>query len=591
MVVYEIMNYRLYFFLIFALINPEIFAQHSIHIEEYQRYEQLGFLSAGEYDSIHEFVHVKKERNTGSELGKIVFGYHPYWGGSNYLNYQWKLLSDLCYFSYDVDPETGNPTSYYDWLTSPAVDSALANGTRVHLCVTLFSGQSIFFGNPAARHTLTNNLISLIKQRNACGVNLDFEAVPSSQGANMLAYIAELSSAFHDSLPEGILSIAMPAVDWSGIFDVEVLNEHIDLFMIMGYDYYWNGSNFAGPVDPHYSMTAGYNYNVSRTISYYQSQGMPLDKMLIGIPYYAREWPTASGTAPSATTGYGTAYTYANIKNNASGNYSLANKHWEPNSFSPYFAYEDNGWYQCFVNDPASLGRRYKMVNQRGLAGIGIWALGYDNGYTDLWETIDINFAQGTQITIVDTLYDSGGPSWNYYNDEEYILILHGEENEALRLEFNDFDLETGFDSLWVYDGYYPEGSLIGAYTGNSIPQESVAGEVMSIRFRSDHNTAAPGWIAVVKSFMISVEESYVGDHALKVYPNPAGSQIKLEFQLPDESLLIRMYDLQGRIMIEKVISHGINTTSLDISTFPTGLYLLELSAGSKQIQRKIIKH
>ena len=70
----------------------------------------------------------------------------------------------------------------------------------------------------------------------------------------------------------------------------------------------------AGPIDPHYSMTSEYDYNVSRTISYYQTEGMPLDRMLIGVSYYAREWPTASGTAPSYTTGNGTAYTWAKIK-------------------------------------------------------------------------------------------------------------------------------------------------------------------------------------------------------------------------------------------------------------------------------------
>jgi len=576
----------IFFFQAFA------FSQNSVHIEEAEKYHSLGSKSVEAYDALNGFEFTGDKVDVGaSELEKIVFGYHPYWGGSKYLNYQWELLSDLCYFSYDVDPETGGPTSYYDWLVTPAIDSAYANGTRVHLCVTLFSGQSIFFNNPDARQTLTNNLIDLVKQRNAHGVSLDFEAVPSSQGENMLEYIGEFSSAFHDSLPDGILSIAMPAVDWSGIFDVSVLNEYIDLYMIMGYDYYWNGSSQAGPVDPHYSMTSGYNYNVSRTVSYYQSQGMPLNKMLIGIPYYAREWPTASGTAPSATTGSGTAYTWANIKNNSSGNYTPANKHWEPNAFSPYYAYNDNGWNQCFVNDTRSLGRRYKMVNRRGLAGIGIWALGYDDGYTDLWQTINENFAQGIQITLYDTLYDSGGPSWNYYNNEEYVVTIHGLDDEAILLQFTDFNLETGYDSLWVYDGYYPDGYLIGAFTGNTLPQEIMSSEVMSIRFRSDHNTTAPGWIARIESFMISVEESLASGLELSVFPNPALTWVNLNYQLHNSHGHLRIYDLQGKIMIERSLIQNSERTRLDVSGLPAGIYLLVLTNETQKIQRKMVKY
>jgi hypothetical protein len=80
-------------------------------------------------------------------LDKMVFGYHPYWMDDSYLGYHWNLLSDLCFFSYEVDASTGNPVTTHNWLTAPVVDSALANNVRVHLCVTLFSGHATFFSN------------------------------------------------------------------------------------------------------------------------------------------------------------------------------------------------------------------------------------------------------------------------------------------------------------------------------------------------------------------------------------------------------------------------------------------------------------
>jgi len=546
-------------------------------MDQAEYYKSIGYQSPEFYDSINSF-HFLGDRSMmrNLQLEKIVFGYHPYWAGSNYLNYRWELLSDMSYFSYDVDPLTGEPSSLYSWLTSPSIDSALANNVRVHLCVTLFSNHSTFFTNPAARQTLTNNLIQLVTDRGAHGVSFDFEAVPPSQGENMQDYIAEFALAFYDNMPDGIISIAMPAVDWNATFDVSILNQYIDLYMIMGYDYYWNGSSQAGPVDPHYSMTSGYDYNVSRTISYYQSEGMPMDKMLIGVPYYAREWPTASGTAPSSTTANGTAYTWAKIKNNTSGNYNHENKRWETNSFAPYYAYEDNGWYQCFVNDENSLERRYKLVNTRNLGGIGIWALGYDDGYSDLWDVIEENLTVSPQITLYDTIYDSGGPSWNYYNDEVYVTTIYGLENEALYLEFTQFDLETGYDSLWIYDGYYPGGELAGAYTGSELPQPVYTFDVMSIRFRSDNNTAAAGWTAIIESFPISVDDTPDIPTSVKLYPNPVQNILNVEFASYSEGKkLIRLYDINGRIMTERSIPPNSLRIKIDVSAFSQGIYLL----------------
>jgi len=586
------MNVNILAILITALLCVDVYAQPSIHVEEMEYYTKIGFLTDSEYDSISGFSRItSQDISSRNQLNKIVFGYHPYWAGSNYLNYQWDLLSDMSYFSYDVDPATGEPSSIYSWLTSPSIDSALANDVRVHLCVTLFSGHSTFFGNPQSRSTLTNNLISLVSDRGAHGVSLDFEAVPASQGNNMMDYIAEFATAFKDSIPDGILSIAIPSVDWSGIFDVSTLNQYIDLYMIMGYDYYWNGSSQAGPVDPHYSMTSTYEYNVSRTISYYQSEGMLLEKMLIGVPYYAREWPTASGVAPSSATAYGTAYTWAKIRNNVSGNYSPANKRFEPNSFAPYYAYEENGWHQCFVNDPKSLERRYKLVNYRGLAGIGIWALGYDDDHSDLWDVIAANFAQGPQITLYDTLYDSGGPSWYYYNDEDYAITIHGLVNEALVLSFTEFELESGYDSLWVYQGEYPGGELIGAYTGSTLPPEIYAYDVMSIRFQSDHNTRAAGWTALVETMMITVNEA--GEElSFSIYPNPVSDKLNIQLNtaFPSNASL-KIYNLEGRLIQESILASNASNYVIEVGNITAGVYMIAIDfANSIGPRKKFIK-
>jgi hypothetical protein len=81
----------------------------------------------------------------------MIFGYHPYWMNNSWGDYRWDLITDLCYFSYEVDASSGMPLTTNDFENAAVIDTALANGSRVHLCVTLFSGHANFFGNPQAR--------------------------------------------------------------------------------------------------------------------------------------------------------------------------------------------------------------------------------------------------------------------------------------------------------------------------------------------------------------------------------------------------------------------------------------------------------
>ncbi len=44
----------------------------------------------------------------------------------------------------------------------------------------------------------------------------------------------------------------------------------------------------------------------------------------------------------------------------------------------------------------------------------GIRALGYDDGYTELWELIADKFSTDAIIPTSDTIFDTGGPSLNF---------------------------------------------------------------------------------------------------------------------------------------------------------------------------------
>ena len=78
-------------------------------------------------------------------LAKKMLGWHAI--GTSSASYVWQSLSDLSYFSYDVNKATGAPinTAVNNFATDPTVLAAKANGVNVSLCVTLFNNSIEFF--------------------------------------------------------------------------------------------------------------------------------------------------------------------------------------------------------------------------------------------------------------------------------------------------------------------------------------------------------------------------------------------------------------------------------------------------------------
>jgi len=328
-------------------------------------------------------------------------------------------------------------------------------------------------------------------------VNIDFESVPSTQSANFTNFMVNLCTQMHTAIPGSQVSMCLGSVDWSNVYDEATLNQYVDMFLVMGYDYYWSGSSTAGPTDPLYNLETSSNYTLTRTITYYLSQGITPSKLILGLPYYGMQWATASNTVVSATTATGTSCLYNTAKANVSGNYST--KLWNETSFTPYYTYQISGqWYQCWIDDAYSLGKRFDLVNQRGIGGIGIWALGYDDGYTELWNKIRDKFSSCAIVNCSDTIYDMGGPQRNYYNSENYTYTIAPTGASTLSLAFTSFNTEANYDSLWIYNGANTASPLIGAYHGtNSQGTINSSGPALTLKFKSDNATVSSGWQAV----------------------------------------------------------------------------------------------
>ncbi|MDP1746864.1 MAG: glycosyl hydrolase family 18 protein, partial [Bacteroidota bacterium] len=446
----------------------------SIHQEEAEKYALYNLRTDAQWDSLRGAQTGKPKsfvakNNRTCNLNKRVYGWHPYWSNGLQTNYDWAGLTDLCYFAYEVNASTGNSSNTHSWATAQVVTDAQTNGVNVTLCATLFSGHTTFFASSTARQTLITNLINLVQSRNAHGVNIDFEGMGASHSADFTSFMIDLCNQMHTAVPGSEVSIALYAVDWSSVFDIQAMDPYVDLFIIMGYDYYYSGSTTAGPEDPLYNFQTSYNYTLTKSITYYLNKGATHSKLLLGLPYYGREWSTTANTTPSSTTGGTNSVFYNNFRNNTNGYYS--SRQWDVNSFSSWYPSQRSGqWWQCFIDDAYALGKRFDIVNQQGIGGIGIWALGYDDGYSDFWDLIQNKFTDCATVPCTDTIYDMGGPARNYNANEKFTYTIAPTNASSVTLNFSSFATELNFDTLWIYDGPTITSPLLGVYHGTNSP-------------------------------------------------------------------------------------------------------------------------
>lgn len=331
--------------------------------------------------------------------GVEVFGWHTYYMGSAYESYNFNLLTTIAYFSYDINPETGGYRSDYpinDWKTTGLIDSAHIKGCDVLLTITNHGAENnrLFLNNLTAQQNLIDSLINLLQLRDADGININFENLPNGVSQQMTDFVQTVAAVLKQVNPKYKITMALPAVDHTNAFNIKDLKTVVERFVIMGYDYHSGSSTSAGPVAPlpPKGKTNANMYNLQKSVDAYVAAGLPQSKMILAFPYYGRVWE--SNDADFSTAKFTQSLTYRAIRSNYEPFYEMQ---YDPNSTSYYFQYIDDSTQkhiQCWFDNEYTLGKKYDWVNDEKLRGIGIWALGYDNGYTELWSLIDEKFAE-----------------------------------------------------------------------------------------------------------------------------------------------------------------------------------------------------
>ncbi len=113
------------------------------------------------------------------------------------------------------------------------------------------------------------------------------------------------------------------------------------------------------------------------------------------------------------------------------------------------------------------------------------------------YKLINNTYTVTTYTASAGNFYDTGGPTGNYADDERKFWLITKPSITNITLNFTAFNLEPGYDNMFIYDGGSINSPLIGQYSGTVTPGPLTSNnDSLLIEFRSDCATTASGWAA-----------------------------------------------------------------------------------------------
>ena len=381
-------------------VKKEFISQRHLHEKTYG---DFNFKNEQQWDSLNTISNEKilyKKGKVHPDIRK--FGWHIYSNGTSWKNYNFSMLWGLSYFSYAIQPETGNYKSIHQWKTTALIDSAKANDCKVFLSVSNFGSDnnSIFLENSKAQTTLIDSLSSLLALRAADGINIDFEGVSKKNKKDFTKFIIKVSKKLKQVNPKYMISLCLYAEDWNDIFEIKTIDSYVDFYTLMGYDYYGGFSKTTGPVTP-FKKSERFGNGLEESVKAFENKGVDLNKLIVGLPYYGAEWYTRNPEIGAIVTRFKSHPPYKSIKEYYIDSLSIPIQ-FDPKSSSSYIVITDsiNHYRQLFFEDVKSLSVKYDWIKNNKIGGVGIWALGYDNGSPELWNLLTEKFSKEQNTTL-----------------------------------------------------------------------------------------------------------------------------------------------------------------------------------------------
>lgn len=219
------------------------------------------------------------------------------------------------------------------------------------------------------------------------GFDLDWEYPAAADRDNYLGLLAEFRRQI-DAMHVGLkLTIAAAAAfDRYAEFDMKAISATVDQICVMNYDYNGPWSHKTGILAPLYEISGDplHGNTVDATIQSYEHAGVPPQKLLLGVPFYAYGWSGVAdvnhGLFQSGQPIRGDHF-YSFIQS-LPPTYKLYR---DPASQAPWLYDGNNFW---SFDDPVSIRAKIEYATRHKLGGIMIWELSNDSADGALLKSI-----------------------------------------------------------------------------------------------------------------------------------------------------------------------------------------------------------
>lgn len=239
------------------------------------------------------------------------------------------------------------------------------------------SKTSKFLNSAPARVACVKMMKDFIKKYDLDGINLDFENMYQADRDLYSQFVKEMADMCHSVgviLSVDVTKYEPTSSTYSMCYDRTAIAKYADYVALMAYDQNGTWSTTAGSVsDLEWTEKA-----VIKTL-----EEVPNEKLLLGIPFYARIWETVDNKV---------------VKTSAVGMTTVANKIAENNAEIVYDKKTgqnyaewviENSVFKVWIEDKTSIKARLDLIEKYDLAGVASWSKTFETD--DIWGFIEEN--------------------------------------------------------------------------------------------------------------------------------------------------------------------------------------------------------
>jgi len=346
--------------------------------------------------------------------GHELYGYLPYWELDDGIDAHLAEtpLTTLALFSVTHTSRGGINTKEPGYraiagdLGRRLIEEAHERGTRVELVYTSFGDRrnTRLFEDPARQDATIASLVGLVDETGTDGINVDVESLDPALIPAFGAFVGRLRDAVLAADDDATVSVATGGGPTGAAMARAAAEAGADRIFLMGYDYRVASSSpgASAPLD----RSDGGQRSLRWSLDLYQALGVPAERLLLGLPLYGLTWPVAGPVIGAPETGRGDHWIPSEHRD-ILGDDGIEPTRDDVEQVDVYLRASDGTWgaptpdasvdpadlqrtwNAIYVDSPDTLALKLRLANDRGLAGGGFWAIGYERdlpGYRELME-------------------------------------------------------------------------------------------------------------------------------------------------------------------------------------------------------------